>query len=88
MFVHLGAGVSVKSRDIVAIFDLETSTLSKNTRRFVARAEKEMIVTDVCEGMPKSFVVWESNGERRVYVSKISSRTLMRRMESDSLEED
>ncbi len=86
MFVHLGAGTSVKSRDIVAIFDLETSTLSKRTREFVARAERDFLVTDVCEGMPKSFVVWEHAGEQRVYVSKISSRTLMRRMEADGLD--
>jgi len=84
MYVHLGAGTSVSTRNIVGVFDLENSTLSKTTRNFLKGAEDSFCVTDVCEGMPKTFVVWEKNGEVRVYISMISSATLQKRMRNVS----
>jgi len=85
MYVHLGAGTSVSTRNIIGVFDLENSTLSKTTRNFLKGAEDSFCVTDVCEGLPKTFVIWEKNGETRVYISRISSSTLQKRLKSLSL---
>ena len=87
MYVHLGAGTSVRIKNIVGVFDLEKSTLSKATRNFLKGAEDSFRVTDVCEGLPKTFVVWEKNGETRVYISKISSTTLQKRLRSSTFTE-
>ena len=40
MYIYLGENTVVHSRDVVGIFDIEGTTLSANTRRFLADAEK------------------------------------------------
>ena len=35
MYLHIGNGVSVKEKDIIGIFDLDTSTVSKTTKKFL-----------------------------------------------------
>ena len=40
MYLHLGQDTVVKMSEVVGIFDLETSTISKITREFLAKAEK------------------------------------------------
>lgn len=82
MYVHLGAGTSIRAKNIVGIFDLETSTISKITRGFLKNAEDSLLVTDVCEGFPKSFILWEENAQIRVFISRISSQTLQKRLKS------
>ena len=41
MYLHLGQDVSVSSKDIIAILDLENTTISKITREFLKTAEEE-----------------------------------------------
>ncbi len=80
MYLHLGQDKVVSMEEILGIFDLDTSTVSKATRDYLAKAEKDGIVTNVCTDLPKSFIVCrERNGETRVYISQISSQTLLKR---------
>ena len=81
MILHLGRETAVRRRDIVGIFNLETSTISAHTRRFLADAQKGGRVADVCaEEMPASFVVCEEGRQgETVYVSPIASATLKKR---------
>ena len=66
--------------DIIGIFDLDTTTVSKNTRNYLAKAEKAGIVENVCYDLPKSFIVCRNkNGEDKVYIAQISSTTLQKR---------
>ena len=41
MYLHLGQNVLVKSQDIVGIFDLDTCTVKKTTKKYLNNAEKE-----------------------------------------------
>ena len=66
--------------DIIGIFDLDTTTVSKNTRNYLAKAEKAGIVENVCYDLPKSFIVCRNKkGEDKVYIAQISSTTLQKR---------
>ena len=38
MFLHLGMDVAVNEKDIVAIMDLETTSISKITREYLQKA--------------------------------------------------
>ena len=40
MYIHLGNEMVVNEKDIVGIFDLETTTISKHSRKFLEVAEK------------------------------------------------
>ena len=82
MYLHLGREVVVKYRDIVGIFDLEKTTLSKMTKEYLAQATKENRVITVSYEMPKSFVVVMEDDGQRVYISQISAATLKKRYDS------
>ena len=80
MFLHLGGDVVIKEKDIIAIMDMDTSSVSKITKEYLKNAEKSYDVVNVSfEDLPKSYVVCRENGKRRVYISPISSLTLLKR---------
>ena len=66
--------------EIIGIFDLDTTTVSKSTRNYLAMAEKAGIVENICYDLPKSFIVCRTkDGKDKVYISQISSQTLLKR---------
>lgn len=79
MYLHLGQDVIVNERTIVGVFDMDNSTVSRHTRAFLARAQREGRVVNVSLELPKSFIVCEENGRETVYISQISTATLLRR---------
>ena len=38
MYLHLGQDIVVKTEEVLGIFDLDTATISKNTRNYLAHA--------------------------------------------------
>ena len=79
MYIHLGNEMVVNENDIVGIFDLETTTISKHTRRFLEIAEKQKQVINVSYELPKSFIVTSKKQDKKVYISQISTTTLQKR---------
>ena len=71
----------IKQRDIIAILDMETTSVSKKTREFLREGEKSGQVINVSEDIPKSYILCNDNGESRIYISQISSTTLLKRSE-------
>lgn len=83
MYLHLGQSVMVPFRDVIGIFDLDNTTASPVTRRFLSGAEKTGRVENVSDDLPKSFVLCRSRGrEPKIYLSQLSSATLRGRTES------
>lgn len=82
MYLHLGSDVVILKKNIVGIFDLDTTTISKHTKNYLALAEKEGRVVTVSYELPKSFVVSIENGRASVYISQLSSQTLLKRFDS------
>lgn len=87
MFLHLGQETTVKTENIVGIYDLDTSTVSKWTREYLNLAEKEGRVVTVSYELPKSFVVLREKGEEKetIYISPLSSQTLLRRLNQKNI---
>ncbi len=79
MYLHLGQDTVVRTRDIIAIFDLENASISKSTKSYLSQAQKKGYVVNVTLEMPKTFVVCEIDGKTVVYISQISSATLKKR---------
>ena len=81
-FLHIGQNVMVNDRRIIGIFDLDITSQSAQTRRFLDQAEQEGVVLDVSGDIPKSFVVCDHPYHRQiVYLSQINSRTLGKRVQ-------
>lgn len=82
IFLHAGLGKSIRSRDIVGIFDMDSSTVSGVTRDYLARAQNENKVINICEDIPKSFIICNKKNERKhvTFISQLSSGTLCDRL--------
>ena len=59
---------STRARDVVGVFDLDTATVSSVTRSFLANAEKRREVEGI-HSLPKSFILAETCGESKIYLS-------------------
>ena len=87
MYLHLGQNVMVRNQDVIGIFDLDNTTWSFRTRRFLERAEQEGRVTAVGDDLPRSFVLaQEGDGPPGVYITALSSTTLSARAAQNGLE--
>jgi hypothetical protein len=88
MYLHLGNGVVVRREDILAVCDLDNTSQSIITRKYLSRAEKAGQVVNVAElELPKSFVVCaDGKGAQVVYLCQLNSSTLLKRSEEQGLE--
>jgi len=82
MFIHIGEGKVISKKNIIGIFDLETTSISKKTREFLKSIEKKKVVEYIGYEIPKTYVVTNE----KVYITQISSQTLQKRSErNDSI---
>ena len=81
MFLHIGEGKTIKKRDIVGVFDLETTSISKKTRDFLRINDKKGNVSYISDEIPKTYIICNSDKEKKVYMTQISSNTLHKRAE-------
>ena len=79
MFLHIGGDVVIPLKSVIAILDMDTTTVSKDSKSFIKIAEEEGFVIAIKNELPKSFVITEINKESRIYLSPISSVTLLKR---------
>jgi len=79
LYIHLGNETVVRTADVIGIFDLDKTSTGRITRDYLARAEREMRVTNVSCELPRSFVVCRDDTGTRVYISQIAAATLKKR---------
>ena len=78
MYLHLGNNYVIPEREIIGIFDMDNTTISKHTRNLLRLAEKGGKVTAVTDDLPKSFVLCRDGS---VYLCQISPSALAGRAE-------
>ena len=71
-----------KTKDIIGIFDADTSTVSAVTKKYLSLADGEGTVNFASEEIPKSFVLYLEGGEYKICFSQLSSSALKGRMNS------
>ena len=76
MYITLGSSVSVKKRDVIGIFELDTAPADSQVMEFLKENEKKKNVTVVGDGIPKAFVVTNDGKETRVYITTISASSI------------
>lgn len=79
MILHLGGDVVIPTKDIIAIFDLETAEMSEINKEFLEIAKDEGFIVNISDEMPKTFVLAQSDKKTVMYMSPISSSTLLKR---------
>lgn len=81
MYLHVGKDKLVRGNDVIGIFDLDTTTISKHTRDYLKKAEELGKVVNITDELPKSFIVCKAKGQTVIYISQLSSSTLLKRAE-------
>jgi extracellular matrix regulatory protein B len=79
MFLHIGGDVVIPMKNVIAIMDIDTTTISKDTKEFLKIAEEEGLIKSISEDLPKSFIITETDKKSKIYLSPISSVTLQKR---------
>lgn len=94
MYLHLGQQTVVRQRDIIGIFDMDNTTVSRTTRDFLTAVEKKGRTVAVSMELPKAFVVCspktkhsDNKMQELVYITQMAPRTLYKRAESGLAEE-
>ncbi len=77
MYLHLGAGVVVPHREVVAILDARSVRGSETNQAFLRRAAESGRLFGIHPGQTRSLVVTL----RGVYASSVSPKTLARRVQ-------
>ena len=83
MYLHIGNGKSLKVDDIIGIFDLDTATVSKITKRYISKNEKKGNIEYSDFDLPRTFVVFGNKKESKIKLSRISSQGLCQRIENE-----
>lgn len=79
MILHLGGDVVVPVEDIIAIIDMATTDQTAINREFLKTAEEEGFIRNFSEDPPKTFVLAEIKKKTVIFLSPISSVTLLKR---------
>ena len=87
MYLHLGQSIMIPDSSILGIFDLDNTTWSFRTRKFLDQAEEQGQVTYVGNDLPRSFILCQQGREEPVvYLSQVNTATLIRRAEQNGFE--
>ena len=75
MYLHIGEDTVINGKNVIGIFDMDTSTVNKATRDYLSKAEKEKRVIYVNYELPKSFIVTDN----KIYIAPLNTSTLLKR---------
>ena len=83
MYLHIGNGESIKTDEIIGIFDLDTSTVSKTTKKYISKMQKKGLVEYTDSDLPRAFVLVKEKKKSKIKLSRISSVGLIQRIEGE-----
>ena len=92
MYLHIGNGITVRKKNVIGIFDLDSATVSAVTKKYINKNEKDGNILYGDSDLPRTFVLHEENenGNKKykIKLSRISSHGLKIRAEADDYNEN
>ena len=84
MYLELGQETVITDKNILGIFDLDTATVSKETKKFISKREKKGLIEYTDYDLPRSFIlISDKEKNESVKLSRISSIGLNQRIEGN-----
>ena len=81
MYLNIGQDTVIRDKNILGIFDLDNTTVSKSTREYINTASKNSeCITVSIEELPKSFIVVAENDKKEIYISPLNTSTIFKRI--------
>ncbi|MBO5778896.1 MAG: DUF370 domain-containing protein [Clostridia bacterium] len=77
MFLHLSQTCVLEKDEVIGVFDMDTATISSETRRFLRGSEQSGKLRSVAKDIPKSFVLTADT----VYLAQPSPTSLRGHLE-------
>jgi hypothetical protein len=81
LYLYLGENTVIRACNLVGIFDIDSTSVSRVTRDYLTSAQRGGRIIEVNNELPKSYVVCSDGSNISVYLSQISPATLKKRME-------
>lgn len=75
MYLFLGGDITIRSDDVIGIFDIEECSASRTTADFLNASAARLQVVNISDNMPKSFIVTSN----KTYISNVSHNTIRKR---------
>lgn len=79
MYLRIEENTVVNTKNIIGIFDMDNTTVSRLGRNFLSESEKNGLIKNSTEDLPKSFVITNNRKETKVFISSVSSKILAKR---------
>lgn len=80
MYLQLGSDTSVRTKDIIGVFSIGTTFCCEDSNEFLRISDEDGFVSDLCEDIKKSVILTEIDKNSRIFLSPISSNTLIKRI--------
>ncbi|MBQ7124875.1 MAG: DUF370 domain-containing protein [Clostridia bacterium] len=77
MFLHAGNSKNIPLKNIIGIFDMDTATVSEDTKNFLKSLDKAGFTETLVTELPKSFILTDTD---EVVFSQISTSSLIGRI--------
>ena len=61
MYLHIGNGITVRKKNVIGIFDLDSATVSAVTKKYINKNEKDGNILYGDSDLPRTFVLHEEN---------------------------
>ena len=81
MFLHVGNNKNIRTKNVIGIFDMDNTTVSAITRKYLTGKQKQGLVESAMEEIPKSFILYREGEEYKICFSQLSTSALMGRTE-------
>lgn len=76
MYLHAGNGRTVRTRDVIGIFDLDNASMSAGTRRMLTEMQREGRVESAADELPKAFILYRVGETTKICLSPLSAAAL------------
>ena len=86
MYLHAGNDFVINDKEIIGIFDMDNTTVSRQGRNFLSAAQSKNIIKNAAtDGLPRSYVVANGKDGDKVFLSSLSSKVLAKILKSKSM---
>lgn len=80
MYVHIGGGKVIKKSEIIGIFDFDTATVARQTKKFLKSKEQKKELEAEYMEMPRSFILTKN----KTVISELNAATVRARINKNS----
>ena len=79
MYLHIGNGLCLNKKEIIAIFNIDYIKNTKDYKNFYQKNFDENNIIDISNGNAKSLILINKNNVTKAYISNINSNTIGKR---------